>query len=109
MQVKSKSGRVFDLPSPIEESEIRAGITEDSDTYELSDEAIKKLRPVGRPKAEVTKQPVSIRLSSDVLEYFKSTGKGWQTRMDKVLKSYVNSQLTKKSSCQGKSETLGAD
>ncbi len=91
MQVKSKSGRVFDLPSPKEEAEIRAGISADPDTYELPDDAIKKLRPVGRPKSEVTKQPVSIRLSSEVLEYFKSTGKGWQTRMDEVLKAYVNS------------------
>ncbi|MEE9354512.1 MAG: BrnA antitoxin family protein [Methylococcaceae bacterium] len=91
MQVKSKSGRVFDLPSPKEEAEIRTGISVDPDTWELPDDAFKKLRPVGRPKAEVTKQPVSIRLSSEVLEYFKSTGKGWQTRMDEVLKAYVNS------------------
>ena len=96
MQVKSKSGRVFDLPSPEEEAaEIRAGIAADPDTCELPDDAIKKLRPVGRPKAEVTKQPVSIRLSSEVLEYFKSTGKGWQTRMDEVLKAYVNSHRVK--------------
>jgi len=91
MQIKSKSGRTFDLPSPKEEIEIRIGIASDQDTCELSDNAIKKLRPVGRPKAEITKQPVSIRLSSDVLEYFKSTGKGWQTRMDEVLMAYVNS------------------
>ena len=36
-----------------------------------------------------TKQPVSIRLSPEVLAYFKGTGKGWQTRMDQVLKEYV--------------------
>ena len=91
MQVRSKSGRVFDLPSPKEETEIRAGISADPDACELPDEAIKQLRPVGRPRAEVTKQPVSIRLSPEVLEYFKSAGKGWQTRMDEVLVAYVNS------------------
>jgi len=37
----------------------------------------------------LTKQPVSIRLSPEVMEYFKSTGKGWQTRMDEVLQDYV--------------------
>ncbi len=89
MQVKSKSGRVFDLPSQEEEEGIRTGIASDPDARELSGDALKKLRPVGRPKAEVTKQPVSIRLSPDVLAYFKATGKGWQSRMDAVLKEYV--------------------
>jgi uncharacterized protein (DUF4415 family) len=91
MQVKSKSGRVFDLPSLEEETEIRTGIASDPDARELSDEAIKKLRPMGRPKAAVTKQPVSIRLSPEVVAYFKATGKGWQTRLDEVLKEYVDS------------------
>jgi len=85
MQVESKHGRVFDLPSTQEEAKIRAGIAEDPAAYELPDEALETLRPVGRPKAAVTKQPVSIRLSPEVVEYLKSTGKGWQTRMDAVL------------------------
>ncbi len=97
MQVKSKSGRVFDIPSKQEASEIRAGIADDPDTYELSDDALKQLRPVGGPGAETTKQPVSIQLSPDVLTYFQATGKGWQTRVDGVLKAYVYSQLTKNS------------
>jgi uncharacterized protein (DUF4415 family) len=33
-----------------------------------------------------TKQQVSLRLSPAVLEYFRSTGPGWQTRIDEVLK-----------------------
>lgn len=43
----------------------------------------------GRPKAESPKVPVTIRLSAEVATYFKSTGKGWQTRMDEALKQYV--------------------
>jgi len=49
------------------------------------------IKPLGRPKAEITKTAISIRLSPDVVEYFKSTGKGWQTRLDNVLKDYVKS------------------
>ena len=90
MQVKSKSGRIFKLPSEEEEVAINAGIAVDSDARELSDEEFKKLRPVGRPKAEKTKEPVSIRLSNEVTEYFRSFGKGWQTRIDDVLKDYVS-------------------
>lgn len=44
----------------------------------------------GRPKAESPKVPVTIRLSPGVTHYFKSTGKGWQTRMDEALKQYVH-------------------
>ena len=32
------------------------------------------------------KVPVSIRLSPDVVEHFKSTGPGWQGRIDEALK-----------------------
>ena len=92
MQVKSKSGRMFDIPSPEQEVRIQAGIDADPDTVELSDEQMSHLHPLrapGRPRAAATKQPISIRLSPDVVSYFKSTGKGWQTRMDAVLKEYV--------------------
>ena len=50
MQVKSKSGRVFDLPTPEETAEILAAIAADPDAQEKSDEALRRLRPVGRPK-----------------------------------------------------------
>ncbi len=36
------------------------------------------------------KEPVSLRLDRSVLEYFKSTGRGYQRRINEVLKSYVN-------------------
>ncbi len=44
----------------------------------------------GRPVAAKPKQAISIRLSPDVLEYFRSSGKGWQTRLDDVLRDYVS-------------------
>lgn len=46
----------------------------------------------GRPKSNHPKKSISIRLSPDVLDYFKSTGKGWQTRIDKILTDYVSEQ-----------------
>ena len=45
----------------------------------------------GRPRAEVTKQRISIRLSPDVLEGFRASGAGWQTRMDAALKEWLQS------------------
>lgn len=89
MPIKSKSGLVFNLPTEAEEVEIRHGIDADADARELADSELRQLRPVGRPKAATTKQAVSLRLSPEVVRYFKSTGQGWQTRMDAVLKAYV--------------------
>lgn len=37
-----------------------------------------------------TKQQVTIRLSPNVLEYFKNGGAGWQTRIDTALKNYIS-------------------
>lgn len=39
----------------------------------------------GAQKALV-KVPVSIRLSPEVVEHFRSTGPGWQKRIDEILK-----------------------
>lgn len=35
------------------------------------------------------KKMISVRLDADVLEFFKSQGKGYQTRMNAVLRSYM--------------------
>lgn len=50
---------------------------------------IKKLGVRGRPKAAVTKERITIRLSREVVETFRATGEGWQTRMDEALQEYV--------------------
>lgn len=92
MLVKSKTGRVFELPTDEEDARIRAGIAQDPDTYELSDEDFKRLRLVGRPRAAVTKERITVRLSPEVTAYFRSLGAGWQTRMDEVLRDYVASR-----------------
>ena len=42
------------------------------------------------------KQSVSLRVDSDVLAYFKSFGKGYQTRMNAVLRTYMQAQQSQK-------------
>jgi uncharacterized protein (DUF4415 family) len=87
---KLKTGTV--LPTEAEDARIREGIAADPDTYEVTNPAEwAEMQPVqrGRPKAEVTKERISVRLSPEVTAYFKATGKGWQTRMDQVLRDYV--------------------
>ena len=41
----------------------------------------------GRPTADATKERI---LSADVVEHFRHDGSGWQTRMNDVLKAWVN-------------------
>lgn len=43
------------------------------------------------PGKRAKKILLSVRYSPEVVEYFKSTGEGWQTRMDEVLKEWVAS------------------
>jgi uncharacterized protein (DUF4415 family) len=35
------------------------------------------------------KRDVSLRLDSDVVDFFKATGKGYQTRINAVLRAYM--------------------
>ena len=37
------------------------------------------------------KKPVTLRLDRDILDWFKSTGKGYQTRINAILRSYIDS------------------
>lgn len=96
MYVTDNTGRRYRLATKEEEARIREGIAADPDSRELTDEEIAELRPLtelkrapGRPKAETPKERVTIRLSPEVTAYFRAAGKGWQTRLDEVLKAYV--------------------
>ncbi len=38
------------------------------------------------------KQPISIRLDDDVLQFFKAQGSGYQSRINKVLRHYMEAK-----------------
>lgn len=40
----------------------------------------------GRPRVETPKVPLSIRLDRDVVDGWKASGPGWQTRMNEALR-----------------------
>ena len=42
--------------------------------------------PRGRPKSQNPKRPVSLRLDPDVLTHFRRIGRGWQSRINAVLR-----------------------
>lgn len=41
-----------------------------------------------------TKKQITLRIDAEVLEFFKHTGKRYQTRMNAVLRSYVEAHKT---------------
>jgi uncharacterized protein (DUF4415 family) len=43
----------------------------------------------GRPKSETRKEAISLRVDADVLDAFKSTGEGWQARMNGILRAAI--------------------
>jgi len=81
------------MPTSQEDKAITAAAKADRDAQPLTLKQLKSMVPMralrGRPKSERTKQLVSVRYSREVLAYFKSTGEGWQSRMDRVLREYV--------------------
>lgn len=81
------------MPSSKEDRQIVAAAKADPDAQPLTPKQLKAMVPLralrGRPRSANPKQLVSVRYSAEVLEYFKSTGEGWQSRMDGVLRQYV--------------------
>ena len=84
------------VPSTQEDKAITAAAKADPDAQPLTAKQLKAMVPLrtlrGRPRSETPKQLVSVRYSQEVLVYFKSTGDGWQSRMDGVLRAYVTRQ-----------------
>lgn len=58
-----------------------------SDIAELDDEFFRNAE-IRLPR----KQSVTLRLDADVLAWFKSQGHGYQTRINKLLRRYMESQ-----------------
>jgi uncharacterized protein (DUF4415 family) len=103
---KLKPGTI--TPTTDEAVAINAGIATDQNNPELTQTWFDKARPAceifapetypalvtmklprGRLKTEEPKVFTAIRLDADLLEAFKSIGKGWQTRINDALCHYI--------------------
>ena len=70
------------------EAEIEAAAASDVDA-QPTDSAFWANAEVVMPQR---KRAISLRVDSDVLEWFKSHGRGYQTRMNAVLRAYMEAQ-----------------
>jgi uncharacterized protein (DUF4415 family) len=80
------------IPTKKENAAITRAARSDQDAIPFSNKdwiRVKAKAQVGRPHASVTKERITIRLSRDVVEQFRASGDGWQTRVDKALKDWL--------------------
>lgn len=104
------SKRKIKIPSAAEDAAINVGIAADPDNPEWGRVDFARAEPAakvlprlfgkvgaaemlkpkrGRPISASPKAHVNIRLDSDVVEQFRATGRGWQTRLNAALKEWL--------------------
>ena len=94
--IKTRSGRVLILPTLAENAAITAAAMSDRDAMPFTDAEWAQVKPLvrrGRPLGSGTKTQITLRLDVDVVDKFKASGDGWQTRINDVLKSWVQSHV----------------
>jgi len=74
------------------DDDIAQAVANDPDLAPLEAKGLKRVNVGGRPRQGITKQSTTIRLPSNVIDFFKGgskDGKGWQTRLSAALEEYV--------------------
>ena len=85
-----------------EDAAFIAAAESDPDNPPLSDGRWRRMRPAhdvrpqlvarrlrrgrGRPKSDTAKQQVTLRIDRDILDRFRATGEGWQSRINQALR-----------------------
>ncbi|MCC6467622.1 MAG: BrnA antitoxin family protein [Alphaproteobacteria bacterium] len=70
------------------DADITKAISEDPDTFELTPEMWKHAKLV-LPEKKAT---ITMTIDRDVLAFFKKGGRGYQTRINAVLRSFMDAQ-----------------
>lgn len=75
-----------------EKKQMASAVVVQGGGYKAVRSALARQRRQGErgPQLAPTKQLVSVRYSPEVLQYFKASGDGWQTRMNEALVEWVN-------------------
>jgi uncharacterized protein (DUF4415 family) len=77
--------------------------TDPDDAPELEDEFFQhadqydgeRLVKRGRPAGTGMKTSTTVRFDTDIVDAFRASGPGWQTRMNQVLRDWLNSHRVK--------------
>ncbi len=87
---KLKGHTDWDRLRSMTEEELERAIAEDRESDASDFDWDKAVMVLPHPK-----KAVSIRLDQDVLEFFKAAGRGYQTRINAILRSYMNAQKSR--------------
>ena len=85
---KRKSKTDWKRLAAMTEKDIEAGAKSDQDNPPLDDDVLAKMAPVEVPR----KRRVTMMLDTDIIEHFSGRGRGYQTRINAVLRRYVEAQ-----------------
>ncbi len=81
----SKAKTDWDPFDALADEQVRGGIEADPDVHP-TDEDFWKTAKIVMPQP---KETMTIRLDADVLEWFRKQGRGYQTRINAILRSYM--------------------
>jgi len=81
----SKTKTDWDRLDALTDEQVRGGIEADPDAHATDEDFWKKAKVV-MPQL---KETMTIRLDADVLEWFRKRGRGYQTRINAILRSYM--------------------
>jgi len=70
------------------DNQINLAVANDPETAPLDAKGLTLVKR-GRPRKANPKRQITIRLSPDVLDSFRSMGNGWQTKIDEALKDWL--------------------
>jgi uncharacterized protein (DUF4415 family) len=86
MPRKKSKPVIFDDDNPEWTEEDFARATKFPPGTKFADATAFMMRQRGRPKLEKPKEAIKLRLDADVLEAYRKTGDGWQTRINADLR-----------------------
>ena len=74
-------------PTAAEDAAITRGALSDPDNRPLTDAQLLSMQPVrGRPRLARPKVALTMRVDAEVMDALKSSGPGWQTRVNSLLR-----------------------
>ncbi|TAN48849.1 MAG: hypothetical protein EPN26_12175 [Rhodospirillales bacterium] len=86
LALKKRALKSLATTTPEEEASIDKGIAADRDNHELGKAFFARAKRLRGPQKAPTKRLVSLRLDPAVLDHFRATGPGWQSRINQALK-----------------------
>ncbi|MBI2680577.1 MAG: BrnA antitoxin family protein [Candidatus Solibacter usitatus] len=90
--------------TPAEARRLDAAQLDHSDIPPLGDEFFAKAAETWPP----TKHQLTIRLDTDVLHWLKANGRGYQTRINRILRAAMESKPPRRSNAQARVRKIGS-